>query len=76
MEDGLALGLVMYGATKSSDVPERLAIYEKIRRNRAAAIQVLSKVGVDEARPPELAEFLEGRPIPGECSPNLCHIFD
>ncbi|OIW33066.1 FAD/NAD(P)-binding domain-containing protein [Coniochaeta ligniaria NRRL 30616] len=66
IEDGLAIGLVMHGVTGSSQIEERLALYEKIRRNRASSIQVLSNFGYDETAPPELAEFLEaeGQPIP------------
>jgi salicylate hydroxylase len=67
MEDGLALGLVMAGITDVSQIPARLKIYEKIRRNRAASIQVISKIGMDEELPPELAQFLEGRNFPGIC---------
>jgi len=66
MEDGLALGLVLYGVTEVSQIEERLAIYEKVRRNRAASIQILSNFGIDEAVPEELKEFLEGRPMPGK----------
>ncbi len=47
---------------------ERLAIYEEVRRNRAASIQILSNVGFDEAAPPELSEFLEGESIPSRSS--------
>lgn len=66
IEDGLALGLVMNGVTQPSQIEERLALYEKVRRNRASSIQVLSNFGYDEEAPPELAEFLEaeGQPIP------------
>jgi salicylate hydroxylase len=69
MEDGLALGLVLHGATDTSQVEERLAIYERVRRNRAASIQILSNFGYDEAVPDELVDFLEGRPVPSKyCS--------
>lgn len=66
IEDGLALGLVMNGVTDASQIEERLALYEKIRRNRASSIQVLSNFPYDESPPPELAEFLEGQPVPGK----------
>jgi salicylate hydroxylase len=66
MEDGLALGLVLHGVTDASQIEERLAIYENVRRNRAASIQILSNFGFDEAVPDELVDFLEGRPIPGK----------
>jgi salicylate hydroxylase len=58
----------MHGVTESSQIEERLALYEKVRRNRASSIQVLSNFGYDETAPPELAEFLdaEGQPIPSK----------
>ncbi|KAE9370098.1 FAD/NAD(P)-binding domain-containing protein [Stipitochalara longipes BDJ] len=64
MEDGLALGLVLHGVTDASQIEQRLAIYENVRRNRAASIQILSNFGYDEVAPDELVDFLEGRPIP------------
>ncbi|KAG9246621.1 FAD binding domain-containing protein [Calycina marina] len=68
MEDGLALGLVMNGVTNISQIEERIEIYEKIRRNRASSIQILSKVGSDEECPPEIVEFLDGKALPSELS--------
>jgi salicylate hydroxylase len=58
----------MHGVTEPSQIEGRLALYEKIRRNRASSIQVLSNFGYDESAPPELAEFLqaEGEPIPSK----------
>jgi len=64
MEDGLALGLVLHGVMDASQIEERLAIYENVRRNRAASIQILSNFGYDEAVPDELVDFLEGRLVP------------
>jgi len=67
IEDGLALGLVMHGVTDASQIEERLVIYEKIRRNRAASIQVLSNFGYDESHETiakELSGLLEGRAVP------------
>jgi salicylate hydroxylase len=66
LEDGLAIGLVLHGAD-TSQIIERLAIYEKVRRNRAASIQILSNVAFDDkVVPEELASFLEGRPVPSK----------
>lgn len=48
IEDGIALGISLSGA-KSEDIKERLAIFEKARRHRASAIQVMSNAGVDQA---------------------------
>lgn len=67
MEDGLAIGLVLHGVKKAADIEARLAVYEKVRLNRAASIQILSNYGVDEAAPEELVDFLEGHPVPSEC---------
>ena len=64
IEDGLALGLAFCGVTNPSQIEERLEIYEKIRRNRASSIQILSNFGYDEAVPEELHSFLDGRTMP------------
>lgn len=66
MEDGFALGLAMYGVTNASQIDQRLALYQKIRRNRAASIQILSNYAYNEEVPKELAGYLEGRPIPSK----------
>lgn len=58
----------MYGVAaspSSSQISERLAAYESIRRNRAAAIQVMSNYGMDEVKPKEMEEFMEGETVPG-----------
>lgn len=64
IEDGLTIGLVMHGVTDPSQIEERLVLYEKVRRNRASSIQVLSNFGYDQEAPVELTEFLEGQPMP------------
>ena len=64
----MAIGLVLHGVTNASQIEERLAIYEKIRRNRTACIQIMSNFGFDEAVPEELVDFLEGQPVPSEYS--------
>jgi salicylate hydroxylase len=66
MEDGLALGLVLHGVTDISEIEERLVIFEKIRRNRASSIQILSNVGGDQTAPEELLEYMEGQSIPSK----------
>ncbi|KAK3693245.1 hypothetical protein B0T22DRAFT_35934 [Podospora appendiculata] len=68
MEDGLALGLVLHGVTEVSQIEARLELFEKIRRNRASAIQVMSNFGFEEKMPDELPEFLEGQPVPASPS--------
>lgn len=67
LEDGLALGLVMAGATKAT-VEDRLAIYQKIRHHRASAIQILSNYGFDQKPPKEVMDYLEGQTLPSEYS--------
>ena len=69
IEDGLALGLVLHGVTDPSQIGDRLILYEKIRRNRASAITVMSNFGFDEEAPEELLEYLEGQPTPSEFDP-------
>ena len=64
----------MCGVTDPSQIEERLVLYERIRRNRASSIQVLSNFGYDETAPPELSEFLEaeGQPMPGKRHGGCC----
>lgn len=57
IEDGVALGALLKGASPE-DVEERLRLYEKVRRNRASIIQILSNVGQDQWQLVE--EELEG----------------
>ncbi|KAK3342576.1 hypothetical protein B0H65DRAFT_509649 [Neurospora tetraspora] len=71
IEDGLALGLCLgdlsspspssSSFSSSEEIDARLNLYEKIRRNRASAIQVMSNVGFDEEiAPKELEGYLRG----------------
>lgn len=57
---------MLHGCTSKTEIPERLALYEKIRRNRAASIQVMSNFGLDEGVKMELEEFMEGEKVPSE----------
>ncbi|WDK23674.1 FAD binding domain-containing protein [Colletotrichum graminicola] len=70
LEDGLAIGLVMSGATKA-EVPERLAVYQKIRHNRASAIQIMSNYGFDQKPPGEVLNYLEGQALPTNAEQTL-----
>jgi salicylate hydroxylase len=63
MENGLALGLTIHVVTHPSPIEGGLALYKKIRRGRAASIQVMSSFGIDEEKPKELAEYLQERPL-------------
>lgn len=49
IEDGVALGICLLNAESSADVPERLEIFENIRRNRASAVTIFSNAAQDEA---------------------------
>ncbi|KAI8163944.1 hypothetical protein K4K49_009816 [Colletotrichum sp. SAR 10_70] len=66
IEDGVALGIIFSDATDPSQVEERMSLYEKLRRGRASAIQILSNVGIDEAHKvkKDLMEFLNEEDIP------------
>ena len=44
----MVLGLALCGATTCEQVEQRLEIYEKVRRHRASAIQVLRNAGQDQ----------------------------
>ncbi|RYO96261.1 hypothetical protein DL765_011642 [Monosporascus sp. GIB2] len=66
MEDGVALGIVLRGVSTPEEIEERLELYQKIRRNRASAIQILSNVGADQSHLvyEDLKEFLAEEDIP------------
>jgi salicylate hydroxylase len=68
MEDGFVLGVVLHGASTPKDIGERLKTYEKIRRNRASVIQILSNVGADEVHRvrDELSKYMRPADIPSE----------
>lgn len=65
IEDAVALGIVLVGATP--DVLEkRLQIFEDIRRNRASVVTVFSNAGQDEPEKmhAEAAKFILAEDIP------------
>ncbi|KAJ3491338.1 hypothetical protein NLG97_g5607 [Lecanicillium saksenae] len=66
LEDGLALGIVMCGASSRDDVEKRLEIYGNVRRARTSVIQILSHAGQDQARliHEELRKYLPEDEIP------------
>ncbi|KAK2760997.1 salicylate hydroxylase [Colletotrichum kahawae] len=49
IEDGVALGICLSNMSSSIDVPERLEMFESIRRNRASAVTIFSNAAQDEA---------------------------
>lgn len=66
IEDGAALGLVMYGVTDRSQISDRLAVYQKIRYNRASAMQLLSSFGLDQGSEQDVVQYMEGSPVPSK----------
>ena len=46
MEDGGALGYLLKGVEDVTALPARLAVFDRVRRNRASRVQTLSKVRV------------------------------
>ncbi|KDN69152.1 putative FAD dependent oxidoreductase [Colletotrichum sublineola] len=49
IEDGIALGVCFSNVTSEAEVPERLKVFEGIRRNRASAVTIFSNAAQDEA---------------------------
>ncbi len=68
MEDAVALGIVLDGVSKPEEIEERLSLYQKIRRNRASAIQILSNAGIDQSHLvyEDLKEYLAEPDIPSK----------
>lgn len=46
IEDGGALGYLLHGVENAAAIPARLALFDKVRRNRASRVQTLSKVRI------------------------------
>ena len=69
----MTLGIVMHGATDASDIEARLAMYEKVRRNRASAIQTLSNIGQDQVQmiSRQLAEYMAPEQVPSKSFSSL-----
>ncbi len=61
----MALGIVLANAT-IEDIPQRLALYEAIRRPRASAMQIFSNAGQDEAGliQKEAAKYMAPEKVP------------
>ncbi|KAF4979104.1 hypothetical protein FDECE_18115 [Fusarium decemcellulare] len=77
MEDVVALGIVLYGATSQQDMQERLQFYMDIRYKRASVIQILSNVGQDQSRlvRDELLHFIKEDEIPATPTDNYKYNF-
>ena len=59
IEDGAALGVMFAHITSTREIPARLALFQDLRRNRAAAIQCLSNIGYDDAGKGTAAKLLQ-----------------
>ncbi|POR39508.1 3-hydroxybenzoate 6-hydroxylase 1 [Tolypocladium paradoxum] len=66
LEDGLALGVALHGASTPEEIEKRLNVYGRVRYNRASAIQILSNVGLDQSElvRDELRQYLADDEIP------------
>jgi salicylate hydroxylase len=69
IEDGVALGIAFCGAGVA-DVEARLAVYDRIRRIRASAIQIFSNAGQDQAHRirDEASKFIPAEKVPSKSS--------
>lgn len=56
----------MYGVTDRSQIRDRLAVYDKIRHDRATSIQLLSSFGLDQGPDQAVEQYMEGNPIPSK----------
>ena len=61
MEDGGALGYLLRGVGDATAIPARLAMFDRVRRNRASRVQTLSKVRVGREKEveQELKKYVE-----------------
>jgi salicylate hydroxylase len=62
VEDAAALGVLLSGLKSKSDLPERLRIYESVRRQRAATVQAMSATvfGREDKVHPSMRKYLPG----------------
>ena len=70
MEDGMAIGIALCGATPDDreGIQERLQIYEQARRARASVIQIMSNVSQEQLSlmKDSLLEYLPENEIPSK----------
>ena len=61
MEDGGALGYLLRGVEEATAIPARLALFDRVRRNRASRVQILSKVriGREKEVEQELKKYMD-----------------
>ena len=67
IEDGGALGLLLQDIARPSNLQTRLGLFEKIRKNRASRVQILSNVrrGNEKQVENEIQKYMEPN-IPGK----------
>ena len=65
IEDGAALGALLSKLRSVDDVPSRLHLFQELRKNRAAAMQIFSNAGQDQAEKiqAEAQKYVDG-PVP------------
>lgn len=57
MEDAVALGVVLGRGLKSEDVPDRLALYQDIRKVRAGRLQQYTRLAGENLKPGETSKL-------------------
>ena len=69
IEDGAALGALLSKLSSVEEVPARLHLFQEMRKNRAAAMQIFSNVGQDQAEKiqAKAQKYVEG-PVPSKSS--------
>lgn len=68
LEDGLALGIILCGASTPLEIERRLEIYYNLRHRRTSVIQILSNAGSDQTGlvSDELRQYLTEEEIPSK----------
>ena len=74
IEDAGALGVFLSNVHHLTEVPRYLELFQNIRRERAAAMQIFSNAGQDQANliEKEAQKYIKG-PVPSKC--DLIHLF-
>ncbi|KAL4803144.1 hypothetical protein BDV18DRAFT_145205 [Aspergillus unguis] len=62
IEDAVSLGVMLGRGVTKEDVPERLKLYEKVRKSRATTIQQLTRKSSNGPLPPSEGTFLPHHP--------------
>ena len=61
IEDSGALGLLLQDVTDAPQLPQRLDLFQRVRRNRASRVQTLSKtrIGTEKQAEEELRRYVD-----------------